>query len=117
MEKAGAGRDEGGVVVTTLGGTKVAGNPDLIQGVVGVYQEGGGSGDVVPFRYRGVAYAKKRAGTGLGWTQFQKLYYRSGGPDLTTASTGNVLAGWAYKDAAATDTYGYIYLPASGALS
>lgn len=115
MATAGEGRDSVGTIELTLTATKTIGNPGLVQGLIGVYQKSGVSGDKVPFKFLGAVYAKKRSGTGLTWTKGQKLYYRSGGPDLTAASTGNTLAGFAAEDAVAGDTYGWVYLvPISG---
>ena len=46
----------------------------------------------------------KRAGTGLTLAVGAKVYYRSGGPDVTGASTSNVLCGRCTKAALAADT-------------
>jgi len=46
----------------------------------------------------------KRAGTGLSIAVGAKVYYRSGGPDVTGASTSNTLCGRCTKAAAAADT-------------
>lgn len=98
--------DFSGEIELTLAATKTAGNPDKVQDMVGVYRKSGVSGDKVPFAINGVITVAKQAGTGLGWTKGQKLYYRSGGPDLTTAATSNTYAGIAYADATATATTG-----------
>lgn len=46
----------------------------------------------------------KRAGTGITFAVGAKVYYRSAGPDLTNATTGNVLCGRATVAALAADT-------------
>jgi predicted RecA/RadA family phage recombinase len=46
---------------------------------------------------------KKRVGTGIVFAAGAKVYYRSAGPDLTNATTGNVLCGRAIVAAGATD--------------
>ncbi len=46
----------------------------------------------------------KRAGTGITFTVGTKVYFRSAGPDVTNASTSNILIGRATEAAGATDT-------------
>jgi len=94
----------------TAGATYTAGQITKINDTVGVVAEAC-SNSVTGVNREGVLIYRcekivvpKRAGTGLTLSVGQKVYYRSGGPDVTGATTGNVLCGRCLEDAGESAT-------------
>lgn len=92
----------------TLTTTKTLGNPDKIQGLVGVYMKGGVSGDVVPFAYEGAVWSVARATQ--SWAVGQKIYHSSTNTRFQTNATNATLAGFAAAAKANAATQGLVRL-------
>jgi predicted RecA/RadA family phage recombinase len=89
----------------TLGGTKVAGAMDKIEDTVGVYYEGGASGEAVAFVFQADKILLPKAdGSGLTIAQGAKIYFDNSAKKVTPTSGGNTLCGRCLSAAGATDT-------------
>jgi len=72
--------------------------------VVGVIVESVDAGETAVLIYRcPKIVVAKRAATGITFAVGDKVYYRSAGPDVTSATTGNTLCGRCTVAAVATD--------------
>lgn len=93
------------VIITAPTAGYTAGQLVAVEGIVGVVAETVTVGKETALIYQcDKIVVAKRAGTGLTLAVGQKVYFRSAGPDVTGASTGNTLCGRCTKAAAATDT-------------
>ena len=112
MATVGQGRcDEGVLSVTTSGAVTIGLAAQLNSGLIGVYQKSAtGSGELVPFKYSGLVYATKHAGTGRTWAIGQKVYYMATGTKISDQATGHTLCGYAQEAAVAADTAGWVLL-------
>jgi predicted RecA/RadA family phage recombinase len=111
MATVGQGRDDEGVLSVTLTAAATIGlAAQLNSGLIGVYQKSGSTGDLVPFKYRGLIYATKHAATGRTWAVGQKLYYMATGTKISDVATGHTLCGNAVEAATATATAGWVLL-------
>jgi len=92
-------------VEVTLGATKVAGAMDKIEDLVGVYMEGGDSGDEVAFCYDCEKITlPKSVDTGDVFAKGDKVYFDNSAKKLTATSGGNTLCGRALEAVIASDT-------------
>jgi len=89
----------------TLAATKVAGALDKIEDTVGVYFEGGESGDIVAFVTQAdkILLAKKD-GSGEAIAQGALVYYEAASGKLTATAGSNTKCGRCIKAALPTDT-------------
>ncbi len=85
-------------------GGKVAGQLYAVGSLVGVVVEDVDAGEEGVLIYSAPkVIVDARQGTSYVFTAGDKVYYRSAGPDVTPASTGNTLIGRALEDTAAAD--------------
>jgi len=92
-------------VEVELAATKLAGAMDKIQELVGVYMEGGDSGDDVAFCYDcEKIVVPKNVATADVFVKGDKVYYNNTDKKVSGTSGGNTLCGRALEDASRTTT-------------
>jgi predicted RecA/RadA family phage recombinase len=98
---------EGERMQVILTAPAMSGDVLVIGSKVCVAMTSGGVGDVIIVMNEGVFEISKATGA---ITQGQKLYYNVSQSTITTAASGNVFAGYAYKDALSGDATAQVLL-------
>lgn len=109
MQAVPLGNDNGTRVVVTLSGTVSAGDVVVDGDLIGVYLEGGDSGDKVTVQYGGeIWYVAKESG--VAWSKGDQVAWNDSSNYATKTMTAGKWLGVVKADAASGDTFGYVYV-------